>query len=89
MLFMLVPMFIFLYLLIIRPQRKEQKRKEELLASLKVKDKVLTIIGMYGTVVDIDGDDVVLLVDAKKDVKIRMRRSAIEGIIQEQGEKPK
>jgi preprotein translocase subunit YajC len=80
MLVMLVPMFIIFYLLIIRPENKRRKEKESLLGAIKPKDKVTTIGGQYGTVVEIDGDDVILLVDSKKDVKMRFRRSAIDSI---------
>ena len=80
MLVMLVPMFIIFYLLIIRPENKRRKEKESLLGAIKPKDKVVTIGGLHGTVVEIDGDDVVLLVDSKKDVKMRFRRSAIDSI---------
>jgi preprotein translocase subunit YajC len=77
MLTLLGPMLIIMYLFIIRPQNKERRKKEEMLGGLKAKDKVVTIGGLHGTVVDIDADDVVLLVDAKKDVRLKFRRSAI------------
>lgn len=80
MLVMLVPMFLIFYLLIIRPENKRRKEKENLLGAIKAKDKVVTIGGLHGTVVEVDGDDVVLLVDSKKDVKMRFRRSAIDSI---------
>jgi len=81
MMIMLVSMGLFMYFLVIRPQRKEQKKKEEMLGRIKPKDKVVTFTGLYGQVVEIEGDDVVLLVDTKKDVKMRFRRSAIDGIV--------
>jgi preprotein translocase subunit YajC len=80
MLVMLVPMFLIFYLLIIRPENKRRKEKESVLGTVKAKDKVVTIGGQYGVVVEVDGDDVVLLVDPKKDVKMRFRRSAIDSI---------
>lgn len=78
---MMIAVVLFMYFMMIRPQRQEQKKKEEMLSRLKEKSKVITFFGMYGTVVEIDGDDVVLLVDPKKDIKIRYRRSVIEAII--------
>jgi preprotein translocase subunit YajC len=86
---MLAAMFIFFWLFIIRPEKKRQKAKQDLLSSIKVKDKVVTIFGLYGTVVDFDGDDVILNVDPKKDVKIRMRRSAIDGVVEEEKKEEK
>ena len=81
LLMMVVGMVLFFYFLVIRPHRTEQKKKEEMLGQLKVKSKVMTFLGLYGTVVEIEGDDVILLVDPKKDVKMRFRRSAIESIL--------
>ncbi|HYG74894.1 MAG TPA: preprotein translocase subunit YajC [Planctomycetota bacterium] len=81
MLIMIVGMAMFMYFLVIRPQKKEQQKKEAMLSKLKAKDEVVTFTGIYGQIVDIKGDDVILLVDPKKDVKMRFRRSAIDGIV--------
>lgn len=75
---MIGPMMLIFYFLFIRPENKRKKEKEVQMASMKPKDKVVTIGGLYGTIVEIDGDEVVLLVDAKKDVKLRFRRTAVD-----------
>lgn len=46
--------FLIMYLLLIRPQRKKQKEHEQLLNSLKKGDKVVTSSGMFGVVFAID-----------------------------------
>jgi preprotein translocase subunit YajC len=74
------PMIIIFWLFIIRPESKRRKEKENLLGKVKPKDKVTTIGGLQGTVVEIEGDDVVILADPKKDVKLRFRRSAIDSV---------
>lgn len=79
---MIGPMMLIFYFLFIRPENKRRKEKETLMAQMKPKDKVVTIGGLYGTIVEIDGDDVVLLVDAKKDVKLRFRRTAVDVVEQ-------
>jgi preprotein translocase subunit YajC len=88
----MLPMFIgmglIIYFLMIRPESKRRKEKENLLGGIKPKDKVVTIGGLHGTVVEIDGDDVVLLVDNKKDVKMKFRRSAID-VVQQTAEEKK
>ena len=81
MLFPLMAMGILFWLFIIRPESKRRKEKDAIMNSLKVKDEVVTIFGVFGTIVSIDGDEVVLNVDAKKDVKMRMRRSAIDSVV--------
>ncbi len=47
---MMVGVFAFMYFVMIRPQRKEEKRRKEMLAELKRGDKVVTIGGVHGTV---------------------------------------
>ena len=77
-LFPLIAMGIIFWLFFIRPESKRRKEKQNLLGNLKVKDKVVTIGGMRGTVAELDGDDVLLVIDPKKDVKVRFRRSAVD-----------
>jgi preprotein translocase subunit YajC len=77
---MIGAMIVIFWLFFIRPESKRRKEKENLLGSLKVKDKVITIGGLSGTVAELDGDEVILLVDPKKDVKLRFRRSAIDSV---------
>jgi preprotein translocase subunit YajC len=85
---MMLGMAVLFYFIAWRPESKRRKEKEQLIAALKPKDKVVTIFGLHGTVVEIDGDDVVLLVDNKKDVKMKFRRSAID-VIQQPAEEKK
>ncbi|MCW8129769.1 MAG: preprotein translocase subunit YajC [Planctomycetota bacterium] len=75
------------YLLIWRPESKRRKQQEETLNSIKPKDKVVTIGGLFGTVVEVDKDEVVLLVDTKREIKMRFRRRAIESIEPAEGKK--
>ena len=89
MLITFAPIMLIFYLLFIRPENKRRKEKENVLAGVKAKDKVVTIGGLYGTVVEVDGDDVVLLVDPKKDVKLRFRRTAIEVITSDEDKEKK
>jgi len=80
MLITFAPLMIIFWLFFIRPESKRRKEKERLLGGVKAKDKVITIGGLHGTVVEIEGDEIVLLVDAKKDVKMRFRRNAIDSV---------
>jgi preprotein translocase subunit YajC len=78
LLIMVVPMILIFYFLFIRPENKRRKQWEAMLNEIKPKDKVITKGGIVGTVVEIDKDEMVLLVDPKKDVKLRFRRAAVE-----------
>ena len=73
-LFFLV-MLVFLYLLLVRPQRQQAKRHQEMLHGLSIGDEVITAGGVYGEVTAIDEERVQLEVDA--DVRIAVARRAI------------
>ena len=74
----IVAMFAVLYFLMIRPQQKRQKKTATMLNSLKKGDKVVTIGGLHGTVLDILDDTVVLRVNEA--TKMTFDRSAIRTI---------
>lgn len=73
-----VAMFAVLYFLMIRPQQKRQKKTNMMLGSLKKGDKVVTIGGLHGTVLDLDNDTVVIRVNEA--TKMTFDRSAIRSI---------
>jgi preprotein translocase subunit YajC len=68
-------MLAFLYLLLIRPQRQQAKRHQEMLQQLNVGDEVITAGGIYGEVTQLDEERVQLEIDA--DVRIAVSRRAI------------
>jgi preprotein translocase subunit YajC len=68
-------MLVFMYLLLIRPQRQQAKRHQEMLQNLSVGDEVVTAGGIYGEVTAIDDERVQLEIDA--DVKVAVSRRAI------------
>ncbi|MBB3127092.1 preprotein translocase subunit YajC [Paenibacillus rhizosphaerae] len=59
----LVLMFAIFYFLLIRPQQKKQKTRTSMLSALKKGDKVVTIGGLHGTIMEITDDIVVLRVN--------------------------
>ena len=76
---LLVVMFGFLYFLLIRPQRQQQRKHAELLGSLKPGDEVVTAGGIYGEVVQLDAERVMLEVD--EDVRIAVARRSITAVV--------
>ena len=74
-----VLMFAVFYFLLIRPQQKKQKSRSLMLNQLKKGDKVTTIGGMHGTIVEITDDTVVLRVNDT--MKITFERSAINNVV--------
>lgn len=77
---MLLPfiiIFAFLYFMMIRPQRQQQKQRKEMLGSLKVGDKVVTSGGIYGTITKVNPQS--LRVKIAKGVEVRVSRSGVSG----------
>ena len=68
---------LFFYFMIIKPQKKEQKRTAAMLSSLEVGDAVLKNSGFYGNVIDITDDTVIIEFGNNKNCRIPMQKSAI------------
>ena len=66
-----------MYFIMIRPQKKEQKRVAAMLADLAVGDSVLTSSGFYGILIDITDDTVIVEFGNNKNCRIPMQKSAI------------
>ena len=76
---MLIPLFLIMYLLLIRPQRKRQKEHEKLLTELKRGDKIVTNSGMFGTVFAIDDEKNKVVVKITDEIKVEFLKSSIAG----------
>jgi preprotein translocase subunit YajC len=63
-----------------RGRRKEQQRRREMLATLKKGDKITTIGGVVGTVMEVRDDEVTVKVDESGNVRMKFARWAIRGI---------
>lgn len=77
MILVYVAFFAVLWLLFMRPQKKEQKRVAAMLADLANGDCVLTTSGFYGVVIDITDDTVIVEFGNNKNCRIPMKKSAI------------
>ncbi len=77
MILSLVIVFVFMYFFMIRPQQKEQKKKNAMLASLEVGDTILTTSGFYGTIIDISDDTLIVEFGSNKNCRIPMQRAAV------------
>lgn len=72
---MLALMFGVMWFFMIRPQRKQQKELQNFRDALKKGDKVVTIGGIYGTVVEIK--DATVLIEVDNNVKMRVSKQAL------------
>ena len=76
---MLVGMLILMYLLLIRPQRRQEKQVAEMRSKLKVGDEVITIGGFFGRVVKIK-DEVLTLQLGGDGTKVEVAKWAISKV---------
>ena len=75
-----VVLFGGLWWFMMRPQKKEQKRIQAMLASMEVGDTALTTSGFYGVIIDITDDDVIVEFGNNKNCRIPMHKAAIAQI---------
>jgi len=76
---MMVAMVAIFYFLMIRPQRKKDKKVKDMLSALKVGDRICTIGGIYVTVLQLKDDSVTLAVGAQK-TQLVMARWSIRSV---------
>lgn len=74
---MLLLIFGVMWFFMIRPQRKQQKELEQMRNSLKKGDKVVTVGGIYGTVVEIKEGSNQVFIEIDKDVKIKVDKASL------------
>jgi preprotein translocase subunit YajC len=70
-------MFVLMYFMLFRGPKKKQQQHKKMIQSLDKNDRVRTIGGIVGTVIDVKDDEVVLKVDESNNTKIRVSASAI------------
>jgi len=76
---LIVLVFVGFYFLMIRPQRRRQQQVQQQQRTVAPGARVRTTAGMYATVVEVDGDDVVL--EVAPDVEVRYLKRAIMEVI--------
>ena len=73
----MVVLFGIMYFLMLRPQKKEQKRLQAMLNYMEVGDSIVTTGGFYGVVIDMTEEDVIVEFGNNKNCRIPMRKQAI------------
>ncbi len=78
-LIIMVLMLGVMYVLMIRPQRQRQAQQQSMIDGAGVGDDVLTTGGIYGTISEVEGDDIV--VEIASDVTVHMTRRGIAAVL--------
>jgi preprotein translocase subunit YajC len=68
-----------MYVLMIRPQRQRQAQQQSMIDGASVGDDVLTTGGIYGTISEVEGDDIV--VEIANGVTVHMTRRGIAAVL--------
>ena len=79
----LIPMAVFIlvfYVLIIRPQKKQEREVTDMRASVKVGDDVVTIGGIMGNVTRVTDDEITIEVGANR-VKLNLKKWSLRDVV--------
>lgn len=68
------------YFIFMRPQKKEQKRVQAMIAEMEIGDAVLTTSGFYGVIIDISDSDVIVEFGNNRNCRIPMQKAAISQV---------
>ncbi len=73
--------FVVMYLFLFRGPKKKQAEHKKMLSSLQRNDRVRTIGGILGTVVDVKEDEITLKVDESNNTKIKVTAGSIGAVL--------
>jgi preprotein translocase subunit YajC len=82
-----LPLIVMVMVLVLfsssRTKKTDQKKRDDMLKNMKRGDRVITIGGILGTVVDVRDSEVMLKVDESSNTKIKFTRDAIKRVVEE------
>ncbi|HWY39173.1 MAG TPA: preprotein translocase subunit YajC [Chthoniobacterales bacterium] len=73
--------FIIMYFLLFRPQKKRQQEQQRLISTLKTGDKVVTNAGIHGLIANVK--DTTVMLKVADNVKIEVEKSAVTNVLKE------
>lgn len=74
-------LFVLMYMFLFRGPKKKQQEHQRMVQSLKKNDRVRTIGGILGTVIDVRDEEIILKVDESNNTKLHVSRGAISTVI--------
>jgi len=75
-----------MWFMLIRPQRRRQAEAQALIEKLHPGKEIVTAGGLYGTVIEVHDDEV--LIEVAKGVKVRIAKRAVAAVVSEEAEGP-
>jgi len=77
------------YFMAVRPQKKQQKKQDELMASIAIGDSVLTTAGFYGVVIDVMDEVIIVEFGNNKNCRIPMQKRSVVEVEKPMEDEPK
>jgi preprotein translocase subunit YajC len=78
-LFIMIAMFAIIYFVMIRPEQKKQKERQKMLSALKKGDKILTVGGVIGVIVNVKDSSYVI--KSGEGAVIEFSKSAVQSLL--------
>ena len=75
-----VAILALMWFIAVRPQKKQQKKLDAMVADLEIGDSILTTSGFYGVVIDITDDTLIVEFGSNKNCRIPMQKSAVADV---------
>lgn len=79
MILVFIPLLLIMYFMILRPQQQRMKEQRALLANLEAGDDVITASGIYGTIVEFEGEGAWL--EIAEGIEVKITRGSIERLV--------
>ncbi len=76
----LIGIVALMYFMLIKPQQKRFTDHQKMVRELRRGDRIITGGGVYGTIIKLEGDDV-LVVEIADNVRIKVQRASISGVV--------
>jgi preprotein translocase subunit YajC len=76
---MMIGLFVLMYFMIIRPQRKRQKEHDQLMGELSKGDEVVLTSGLLGKVTRIEGD--YMIINTGNNIELKFQRFAVHAVL--------
>ncbi|MBI3975263.1 MAG: preprotein translocase subunit YajC [Armatimonadetes bacterium] len=74
----LIVLFAFMYFLVLRPQSVQARRRREMLSKLREGDRIVTVGGLYATILDVKEDTLTL--ELASNVRVKADRGAVQSV---------
>jgi len=86
----IIPIVVLFYFMIMRPQRREQARRQTMLEAVQKNDRIVTAGGIYGVVTNVhrEADEVTIKVDEATNTKLRVTLSSIARVLGDESSEP-